>query len=195
MQDFKFTPDFNPEFARIRRSTKAITDEKWIKDFLHRSPVGVLATVYHDQPFLSTKLFYYDENSRSIFMHSADEGRVRENVRRNPKVCFTVYKMGRILPSEKASGFGLEYQSVVVFGKISIVDEIDQVINVLNCLMGKYAPQFQPGEDYQPVVPSEISGLVIYRLEIASWSAKHSVGAGENPGAYRYDDILKEDNG
>lgn len=180
----------NPEYTQIRRAKNAISDEGWIKSFLHKAPVGTLATTYQDQPFLSPKLFVYDESRHVIWFHSADQGRVMENMLQNPKVCFSAYRMGCLLPAPQARGFGVEYESVVVFGLLHIVQGTDEIIDVLNQFMQKYSPQFQPGQDYPAIQEKDLGGLAVYRLEILGWSAKADLGDEDQPGAYDYNDIL-----
>jgi len=186
------TEPFNPEFTRIRRAKKAVHDENWIKAFLQRVPVGVLATAYQEQPFQSPKLFVYDEQRHCIFLHSANQGRVWENVRRNPKVCLVAYEMGRLLPAERACSFSLEYQSVVVFGTLSVVAEPAVCLDALGLLMRKYAPAQQPGQDYPPIAESDLRDLAVYRLDISGWSGKAEQAPPDFEGAYRFEEVRPE---
>ena len=181
----------DPSYTQICRANKAISDESWIKKFLMKAPVGVLATVFEDQPFLSTKLFVYNEARHAIYLHSADKGRVYLNVGINPKVCFTAYDMGRFLPAERSREFGVEFESVVVFGQIEIVQNQQEVIEVLEELMVKYAPHLKLGVDYARIQEDELHGMALYRLEILGWSAKQDEGDPNHPGAYRYDQVSR----
>ncbi len=180
---------FDPSFTQIRRSKKAVYDETWIRAFLKHAPVGVLGTVHGDQPFLSPKLFLYDEARHAIFMHSADEGRVLTNIQTNPKVCFTAYEMGKLFPGNTARNFGVVFGSVVVFGEIKIVEDTAEVLQVLQDLMQKYAPHMQVGVDYPPIAEKELAGMVLYQLDILGWSGKQDSGEPDSPGAYNYEDV------
>jgi len=131
---------FDSSFTKIRRKKNAVNDETWIKKFLHQAPYGVLATAIQDQPFVSTKLFVYDEQQHVIYLHSADRGRAPDNVRANPQICFTATQMGRLLPGMKARDFGVEYASVVVFGHALLVQDQQEMIEALQMIMDKYAP-------------------------------------------------------
>lgn len=177
---------FEPSLTQIRRHKQAITDEDRIKRFLRRAPVGVLATCVQEQPYLSTRLFVYDEPQHAIYMHAADQGRTLESIRANPQVCFTTFEMGRFVPAKKARNFGVEYESVVVFGQASLVEDEQEMIRALKQFMAKYAPQFQPGVDYPEIQASDLMGLAVYRIEILGWSAKHDAEPPDHPGAYFY---------
>jgi hypothetical protein len=182
--------DFDPAFTQIRRTKKAITDPEWIQEFLHKAPVGVIATVFQDQPFMSTKLFVYDSERHRVYFHAATEGRMLENLRLNPKVCFTAYKMGRLKPAARARSFGVEYESVIVFGKMQIVTDPQEMIEILQKFMDKYASQFHPGSDYPTIEETELDDVAVFQLVIDGWSAKRDHVEENYPGAYRYEDIV-----
>jgi hypothetical protein len=179
--------EFDPDFIHIRREDRAIQDEAWIEAFLQRAPFGILATTRQDQPFVHGNLFVYDPQRRVIYLHSATEGRTIDNVRLNPKICFTVAEMGRLLPHSKARGFSVEYGSVMVFGVARLVDEPEEMLYGLRLLMEKYAPHLQSGVDYSPMNETDLEGVAVYCIEIAAWSAKRKQAAEDFPGAYRFD--------
>lgn len=181
--------EFDPDFTHIRRQDRAVDDQTWIVSFLHRAPFGMLATALNDQPYVHANLFAYDPQRQSIYLHSASEGRTIDNVRHNPKVCFTVAEMGRLLPHSQARGFSVEYGSVVVFGVARLVEEVDEMLHGLRLLMEKYAPHLQSGVDYPPLSPSELEGVAVYCIEIAGWSAKRKQVPQEFPGAFRFEDL------
>jgi len=177
---------FDSSFTKIRRKKNAVNDETWIKKFLHQAPYGVLATAIQDQPFVSTKLFVYDEQQHVIYLHSADRGRAPDNVRANPQICFTATQMGRLLPGMKARDFGVEYASVVVFGHALLVKDQQEMIEALQMIMDKYAPHLRPGVDYPAITPEELHGTAVCRIEILGWSGKREQVPSDFPGAYEY---------
>jgi uncharacterized protein len=177
---------FDPTYTKIRRKKNAVNDETWIKQFLLHAPYGVLATSYQNQPFLSSKLFVYDEQRHAIYIHSADQGRMPDNLRLNPRVCFTATQMGRFLPGSKARDFGVEYDSVVVFGQAQQTADQQEMIMVLQMIMDKYAPHLRKGVDYPVITPEELSGTAVWRIEILGWSGKRAQSPADFPGAYNY---------
>ena len=181
---------FDSSYTKIRRKKNAVNDETWIKKFLHQAPYGVLATAIQDQPFVSTKLFVYDEQQHAIYLHSADQGRAPDNVRANPQICFTATQMGRLLPGMKARDFGVEYASVVVFGHALLVQDQQEMIEALQMIMDKYAPHLRPGVDYPAITPEELRGTAVCRIEILGWSGKREQVPPDFPGAYEYQALI-----
>ena len=129
----------------VRRADRAVTDEEWIKALLHRAPVGYMATIHGDQPFINSNIFVYDEANHVIYMHTARKGRTQVNVDQHEKVCFTITEMGRLLPADVALEFSVEYTGVMVFGTAVIVQDETEAIHGLQILLDKYAPHLTPG--------------------------------------------------
>jgi nitroimidazol reductase NimA-like FMN-containing flavoprotein (pyridoxamine 5'-phosphate oxidase superfamily) len=176
------------ELHYIRRRDRAVNDESWIRNFLHRAPVGVLATVEGEQPFLNSNLFVYDEAAHAIYIHTAASGRTRSNIEGSKRVCFTVYEMGRLLPAKTALGFSVEYASVVVFGQGAIIQDRERARAALHLLLKKYAPHLEPGRDYRAVNDEELQHTSVYEIRITAWSGKKKEAAPDFAGAYYYGD-------
>ena len=173
----------------VRRADRAVTDEEWIKDLLHRAPVGYLATVHGDQPFINSNIFVYDDAAHVIYMHTARVGRTQGNVDLHEKVCFTVTETGRFLPADEALEFSVEYSGVMIFGTAVIIQNEAEALNGLQKIMDKYAPHLIPGQDYRPPVPEELKRTAVYRINIDKWSGKKKEVAPDFPGAYLFADV------
>jgi len=181
------TYDYTTEpITSIRRHDRAVDDDAWIKAFLHTAPIGALATVYDGQPFINTNLFLYEEESNAIFMHTADVGRTRANIEANPKVCFSVMDMGRLLPAPTALNFSVEYAGVSIFGSAEIIDDDTEATRILQALLDKYAPHLTAGEDYRPPVEDELRRTTVYKITIDSWSGKKKEVSPDFKGAFWY---------
>lgn len=162
----------------MRRADRAIPDEAGIKALLRDADFGFIATSVRQQPYLRPNLFWYDEDTRRIYFHSAQGGRTMDNVRRNPNVCFGVARMGALLPAEKALDFSNEYASVIVFGKARVLEGDEEKRRGLQGLLEKYFPDRRPGRDYRPITQSELDRTAVYALEIETWSGKQKVAGG-----------------
>ncbi len=155
----------------VRRKDKAVEDPAWIREMLHKSAYGVLATSQDEQPYARPSLFVFNEQAHCIYVHGARQGRTPDSIAVNPRVCFCVSEMGRLLPANTALEFGVEYVSVVVFGKALLVEE-EEARQALQQLLDKYFPHLRPGEHYRPITPEELHRTAVYRIEIEAWSGK-----------------------
>jgi len=170
-------------------------DETWIRDFLLRSPAGVLATAPGGVPYAVPTLFAYDPEREALYLHSAPVGRTRgeletgEAGEEGTRVAFVAFEMGRILPSPDALEFGLEYASVMVFGRGGVVGDAAEAERALRLLLEKYAPHLRPGVDYHDLTAAEVARTAVYRIEIEEWSGKARTAPSDAPGAYRYEDV------
>jgi len=180
--------------AQVRRADRAVTDEGWIKEFLRRAAYGVLATAVEGQPFINSNLFVYDEAAQAIYLHTAPVGRTHTNIQANPRVCFSVSQMGRLLPAAEALEFSVEYAGVVVFGGITLLTDDAEKEYGLQLLLDKYFPHLQPGRDYRPITPEELKRTAVYRLNIEQWSGKQKKVGDDFPGAFYYEDNVSGAN-
>lgn len=158
---------------RMRRSELS-QDEDWIIAFLQRVQVGHVATRCDEQPFITPTSFWYDPGRHEIYFHSNISGRLRANSERHPQVCFEASQMGRLLPSNVALEFSLQYESVVAFGRIRLLQEDEEKRRALYGLIEKYFPGMQPGREYRPISDSELKRTAVYAIAVESWSGKRN---------------------
>jgi nitroimidazol reductase NimA-like FMN-containing flavoprotein (pyridoxamine 5'-phosphate oxidase superfamily) len=158
--------------TRPRRSDRALQDDRQIEALLHRLPVGFLALIDGDQPYIHSNLFWFDAAAHRIYFHTAGTGRTRRIVEQNPRACFTTAEIGRLLPADTALEFSTEYASVVVFGRVRIVEDEDEQRHGLQGLLDKYFPDLRPGVHYRPIIEEELRRTSVYAVEIDAWSGK-----------------------
>ena len=170
----------------VRRRNRAVEDEAWIRRFLHRAQTCVLATVHDGWPFLNPNLFVFEEAAHIIYIHTAGVGRTRSNIEEDGRVCVSVSEMGRLLPGPKATDYSVEYASVVIFGRATIISDRAEARRVFERQLEKYFPHLQPGRDYEPFTDDEMMRAVVYRIEIERWSAKQHQEPEDFPGAFLY---------
>lgn len=162
----------NKPRAAIRRAEYAISDPELLKKLLARAGVGVLSTVYQDQPFATPINYLYIEEDHAVYFHGARVGRTRANIALNPKVCFNVSEMGDLFPGDRISDFGVEYQSVTIFGTAAPLEDQEKIMSVLLGLMQKFFPEHIPGEDFPLPQPDELKRTAVYRISIEEWTGK-----------------------
>lgn len=151
-------------------------DHYWIEDFLHEAQVGHIATVSEEGPYIPPTLFWYDSEKQEIYFHSNVTGHVRSNAEHYPQVCFEASRMGNLLPSNIALEFSVQYESVIAFGKVRILDDEAEKNRALYGLIEKYFPSMTPGEHYRPITDNELKRTSVYAISIQSWSGKRNWG-------------------
>lgn len=165
----------DPAWTRLRRQDRAMPDEAAIEALLQRGAFGFTATALDGQPFLHVGTYWYDGAARRIYFHTAREGRTRENVLRNPRVCFGVAEIGRLLPATTAMNFGNEYAGVMIFGRARLVEDAQEMRHGLQGLLDKYFPEQRPGRDYRPITDAELAQTSVFAIEIEAWSGKQEI--------------------
>lgn len=175
--------------SQVRRDDYAVTDEAWIRAVLEQGAYGVLATSHDGQPYATPVNYVFVGDERALYFHGARVGRTRANMALNPKVCFNVSEMGRLVPGEVSSDFGVDYKSVTVFGTAERVEEDDAILQALLGLMTKYFPEHAPGKDYPLPTPDELKRTAVYRIRIEEWSAKQLDEGEGAPGAFHFPPI------
>ncbi len=173
------------KLIRPRRKNR-VMDEGWIKAFLHRVPFGMIATESGGQPYIKPTSFAYDEAEGAIYFHGALKGHMLSNLEANPRASFCVAEMGRLLPADTAMDVGVEYASVVLFGRVEILKDPAQAEHGLQLMLDRYFPQRKHGVDYRPIQKQELDQTQGYRLKIESWSGKAEQARPDFPGAFTY---------
>ncbi len=160
------------ELNKIRRQDRAITDDAWIADFLQKANYGVFATCRNGQPFTVARNFAYDAQRHAIYFHGARKGRTFENVGQGTSVNLNVSEMGEWIVAERAMNFGVKYKGVVVFGRLSVVEDTEEAKRGLQLIMDKYFPALHPGIDYEAITDDDLKVTAVFRVDIESWSGK-----------------------
>ena len=168
----RYDLDSTPAKA-IKRSEYACDDD-WIRDFLDKAQVGHVATRWNEQPFITPTNFWYFPERHEIYFHSNITGRLRANSERFPQVCFEASHMGKLLPSNVALEFGVQYEGVIAFGRIRILVGEDNKRRALYGLIEKYFPGMKPGQHYRPITDKELKRTSVFAIAIESWSGKRN---------------------
>jgi len=160
------------ELTNIRRKDRAIMDHAWIADFLKTAEYGVFATCKDGQPFTVARNFAYDADRHAIYFHGARKGRTFENVGAGVPVNLNVSEMGEWIVADRAMNFGVKYKGVVVFGRLSVVDDNDEAKHGLQLVMDKHFPDLRPGVDYEAATDEDLKVTAVFRVDIEAWSGK-----------------------
>jgi nitroimidazol reductase NimA-like FMN-containing flavoprotein (pyridoxamine 5'-phosphate oxidase superfamily) len=160
--------------AALQRLPEYIRKDEWIRAFLREAKVGHIATALDDQPFLNPSTFWFDEANHQIVFHSNLTGRNRSNIESNSRVCFEACELGKMLPSNVALEFSLQFRSVILFGTTRILTDPDETRRVMYRLIQKYFPAMSAGHEYREITDKELKRTSVYAIKIEEWSGKEN---------------------
>lgn len=134
------------------------------KEILKQEVRGVLAVNGDDSyPYALPINYYFDEESNKIFFHSGKVGHKLDAIAKSDKVSFCVYDNGY----HKDGHWSLNIRSVIIFGRIRILDDWSDE------LMVKFCKRFTSDMDY---IHSEIekfkNNTAVLCLEIEHMTGK-----------------------
>ncbi|MCC7211482.1 MAG: pyridoxamine 5'-phosphate oxidase family protein [Candidatus Brocadia sp.] len=154
----------------MRRKDKEITGADEIEEILLSAMVGRLGTCADGVPYITPMNFTYEREKYRIFLHGAQEGRKLQNIRSNPNVCFEVEEVKEVIVKQPTCASSVAYRSVVLFGSIKIISEVDAKNYALQKLAEKYAPQ----NPKVPFTDAMLNKTAVLEIEIREMTAKRS---------------------
>ena len=121
------------------RMKKYPLSEGRINELLEKEPVGRLATIGVDGcPYITPVHFVYLDGI--IYIHGLAAGQKLANIRENPLVGFEVDAMLSLLHGDQPCDTNTEYESVIIKGRASTVEDMAGKTAALNAIVSKYTP-------------------------------------------------------
>ena len=121
-------------FRELIRRNKKISMEECLH-ILKTEKRGVLSVNGdNDYPYGMPMNHWYNEEDGKIYFHCGKVGHRLDAQKKDSKVSFCTYNEGYRNQGEWA----LNVKSVIVFGKIEIVDELDRIIDITKKLSYKF---------------------------------------------------------
>ena len=121
-------------FRELIRQNKKLADEQCI-EVLKTEKRGVLSVMGDDEyPYGMPMNHWYNEEDGCVYFHCGKLGHRLDALKKHDKVSFCVYDQGYRREGEWA----FNVKSVIIFGKIEIIDDLDQVIDITTKLSYKF---------------------------------------------------------
>lgn len=121
-------------FRELTRKNKKLSMEECLH-ILKTEKRGVLSVHGdNDYPYGMPMNHWYNEEDDKIYFHCGNIGHRLDALKMDNKVSFCIYDEGYRNPGEWA----LNIKSVIVFGKIEIVDDLDRIIDITTKLSHKF---------------------------------------------------------
>jgi nitroimidazol reductase NimA-like FMN-containing flavoprotein (pyridoxamine 5'-phosphate oxidase superfamily) len=121
-------------FRELVRKKQHIPEEECIA-ILKQELRGVLSVLGDDDyPYGMPINHYYSEEDGKIYFHGGKTGHKIDAIHRHDKASFCVYDQGYREPGDWA----LNIRSVIVFGRIEIVEDMEQILRISRLLSYKF---------------------------------------------------------
>lgn len=121
-------------FRELIRKNKKISEKECI-DLLRSEKRGVLSVNGDDgYPYGMPMNHYYNEEDGRVYFHCGKVGHRLDSIKKNDKVSFCVYNEGYRNDGEWA----LNIKSVIVFGRIEIIDNAEKIADISYKLSRKF---------------------------------------------------------
>lgn len=104
-----------------KNSTREIADKNAITSLLKGGNYCVIALCYNDTPYIVTLSYGYDEKNNCLYFHGGKDGHKTDIIKKNPNACATIIKDNGYLDEQCDH----DYETLVIRGKISILDELN----------------------------------------------------------------------
>lgn len=159
-------------WPQVRRTDKLMSEERLLET-IESGYVGRLATVGADrQPYVIPLLYVWVDDE--IWIHSTSaRGHFRTNIEYESRVCFEIDEASNIYPYGRFEcDTAVAYRSVVVFGRIRIVEDQEQKLACFNALMKKYAdPAWDRPKGFYP----SLDKVTVYAITPERMTGKENV--------------------
>ena len=131
---------------------------------LEKGSSGVLALWDGEEPYAVPLSYVYHEGK--LYFHCARAGRKLEAARVCPKASFCVVAADNVIPEKYTTA----YRSVIVFGRLRIIEDEGEMIPALRQLAEKYHPGHS--EDAEREISAGLSHMFMLELRADEISGK-----------------------
>lgn len=150
----------------MHRNDKEITEQKALDEIMKKAQVCRLGVSYESMAYIIPMSFGYSD--RVLYFHSGSDGLKLMILRENPKACFEVEIDTQVIPSELGCNWSMRYQSVIGFGEVEFIEDLDGKKKALQIIMQQY------GDGLKMVDDAELSGVTILKLVVSTMTGKKS---------------------
>ncbi|MGA7514447.1 MAG: pyridoxamine 5'-phosphate oxidase family protein [Candidatus Sulfotelmatobacter sp.] len=165
-----YTP--TPRTRVVREAHRAVYDRETVYRILDEGFLCHVGFVADGQPFVIPTS--YARKDANLYIHGSAASRMLRNLKESVPVCITVTLLDGLVLARSVFNHSMNYRSVVVLGKATLVDDPAEKLDALRALSehilpGRWADARQPNE-------RELKQTSVLRLPIEEFSAKVRVG-------------------
>ena len=165
-----YTP--TPRTRVVREAHRGVYDRDTAYRILDEGFLCHVGFIADGQPFVIPTS--YGRKDASLYIHGSAASRMLRQMKGGVPVCVTVTLLDGLVLARSVFNHSMNYRSVVVLGKATLVDDAEEKIEALRLLSehilpGRWADARQPNE-------RELKQTSVLRVRIEEFSAKVRVG-------------------
>jgi nitroimidazol reductase NimA-like FMN-containing flavoprotein (pyridoxamine 5'-phosphate oxidase superfamily) len=157
----------------MRRTDKEITNINDKMAIIQQCKVCRLGLSENNLPYIVPLNYGYtlENNSLTLFFHSASEGKKLAIIRNNNNACFEIDCEHKLIEGDIACHYSFAFKSVIGFGAITLLDAKAEKAYALNQIM-----KHQTGRDLLFVFEdTELARVTVYKMVVIEFSGKQKV--------------------
>ena len=156
-------------FRELVRKNKKLSPEECIQ-VLKTEKRGVLSVIGDNgYPYGMPMNHWYSEDDGKLYFHSAKNGHKIDAVKKYEKASFCVIDRDQIVPEK----FTTHYRSVIAFGKVRLIEDVEDMRSIATALAMKYSGDF--AEQIPDEFNAYVNNLAIIEMTIEHMTAKGSM--------------------
>jgi nitroimidazol reductase NimA-like FMN-containing flavoprotein (pyridoxamine 5'-phosphate oxidase superfamily) len=161
-----------PRTRVVREAHRGVYDRETVYRILDEGFLCHVGFVTDGQPFVIPTS--YGRKDASLFIHGSAASRMLRNMKDGVPVCVTVTLLEGLVLARSIFNHSMNYRSVVVLGKATLVDDPQEKLEALRLL----SEHILPGrwDDSRQPNASELKQTSVLRLPIEEFSAKVRLG-------------------
>ncbi len=153
----------------MRRNDREVTDAEVIEDFIAGEKIMRVGFYDSGEVYIVPVNYGYSVNNGkyTFYFHGAPAGRKFELAETSPSTGFEIDGRYSLIPADTACGHSAKFMSVIGTGRLHIINDNDEKIKALNCLMKQTT-----GKDKWDYSEQQLKGTAVFRLEAEKLSCK-----------------------
>jgi uncharacterized protein len=152
----------------MRRKDREVVGVKEMEKIISRCQVcHVALTDLDGQPYALALNFGYQAGSApALYFHCARQGKKLDLIRANPKAAFIIDRELGLVTGPVACDWGMNYESIMGTGKMTIVSNLEERKRGLNLIMAQY------GSTSPTYSPQSLKDTLVLKLTINEMTGK-----------------------
>jgi uncharacterized protein len=161
-----------PRTRVVRESDRGVYDREMVYRILDEGLLCHVGLVSDGQPFVIPTS--YGRKDSNLYIHGSAASRMLRQMKQGVPVCVTVTLLDGLVLARSVFNHSMNYRSVVILGKASLVDDPEEKLAALRVL----AEHILPGrwDDARQPNERELKATSVLRVPIEEFSAKVRTG-------------------